>query len=82
MYQTDVIFYMLLLGFGGWFEERTRKTKMLLSFVLIFIMSIVGWNLGEILYWVGWNIGQMFYFIGLTTSALFVIVIFLVMKYK
>lgn len=71
-----------MLRLDGWFEQKSKKAKITIGFILVVVMSVVGWNVGEILYWIGWNIGQMFYFIGLTTSALFVIVIFLVMKYK
>jgi len=72
----------MAFSFEEWFEQKSRKTKISISLILILLTSFLGWNIGEILYWVGWNIGQMFYFIGITTSALFVIVIFLVMRYK
>lgn len=71
-----------MLSLDEWFEKRGKKAKLFLSLILVGITSFVGWFAGEFLYWVGWSIGQMFYFIGITTSALFVIVIFLVMKYK
>lgn len=71
-----------MFNLDNWFEDKGKNTKLIISFFLVVVMSFLGWNVGEILYWIGWNIGQMFYFIGLTTSALFVIVIFLVLKYK
>jgi len=70
------------MAFSDWLEKQDRKTKFLVSFTLVFVSTIVGWNVGEALFWVGWSVGQVFLFVEMTCTILMIFVIYLILKWK
>jgi membrane protein DedA with SNARE-associated domain len=70
------------MGFGLWFDNRSREFKIGVSFLFIFISSVVGWLIGQVLFFAGWDLQQMLSLIALSCTIVLILVIFLIIKLK
>jgi membrane protein DedA with SNARE-associated domain len=70
------------MGFGLWFENRSKEVKIGVGFIFIFISTIVGWFIGQVLFVFGWSLQQMLSLIALSCTIVLILVIFLIIKRK
>jgi hypothetical protein len=59
------------MEFSLWFDNRSKEFKIGVSFLFIFISSVIGWL-----------IGQMLSLIALSCTIVLILVIFLIIKLK
>jgi len=70
------------MGFSLWFEEQRKKVKIGISLIIIFVATLIGWYIGQMLFFVGWTIQQTLSFMAFTCTGFLVVIIYLIIKYK
>ena len=70
------------MGFSLWFEEKTKKVKIGISLIIIFIATFIGWYIGQLLFFVGLTLQQTLSFIAFSCTGLLIVIIYLVIRYK
>jgi len=70
------------MAFGEWFDKQSKTVKILFSLILISITTLIGWYIGQILFYVGWTIQQTLSFMAFSCTGFLVILVILIIKYK